>query len=111
MYPLDSSRAPFVSLPSLHPSISPDWGGVTRREQERVNGSCERGDRRRIGHTYKPGGKVLLGGPKEVLRGLEGVRRGPPTVIKHKSNGTVDTQLSPCVTGDVNTRRLDPFFG
>ena len=91
--------------------FSIDWGGVTRREQERANGSCEREGRRRVGHTYKPGGKVLLGGPKGVLRGLEGVRRGPPTVIKHKGNGTVDIQLSPCVTENVNIRRLDPPFG
>ena len=91
--------------------FSIDWDGVTRREQKRANGSCGGEGRGRVGHTCKPGGKVLLEGPKEVSRGLGGVRRGPPTVIKHKGNGTVDTQLSPCVTGDVNIRRLDPPFG
>ena len=91
--------------------FSIDWDEVTRRKQKRINESCERENRRRIEHTYKPGDKVLLEGPKEILRGLEDARGGPPTVAKHKSNGTVGTQLSPCVTGDVNIRRLDPPFG
>ena len=90
--------------------FSIDWDGVTRRKQKRINGSCGREDRRRIDHTHKPGDKVLLEKPKKILRELENVRRGPFTVIKHKGNGTVDIQMSPCVTENVNIRRLDPFF-
>ena len=48
--------------------------------------------------------------PKKILRKIERVRRGPFTVIKHHDDGSVTTQKGPCVTDNVNTRRLDPFF-
>ena len=34
-----------------------DWGGVTRRGQERIGGSCGREGRRRIGHVCREGGR------------------------------------------------------
>ena len=48
--------------------------------------------------------------PKKILRKLEKPRRGPFTVIEHHDNGTVTIQKSPCVTDNINVRRLDPFF-
>ena len=48
--------------------------------------------------------------PKKKLRKLEKPRRGPFAVIEHHDNSTVTIQKSPCVTGNINVRRLDPFF-
>ena len=48
--------------------------------------------------------------PKKALRKLEEPRRGPLSVAEHHSNGTVALQKSPCATGNVNVRRLGPFF-
>lgn len=82
-----------------------DWGGVTRRGQERIGGSCGREGRRRIGHVCKEGDKVVLELPKGALRGVQRVRRGPPSmVLKHGGNGTVTIQKSPCVSGNTNAR-------
>ena len=47
---------------------------------------------------------------RKMLRKSEKVRRGPFTVIEHHDNGTVAIQKSPCATGNVNVRRLGPFF-
>ena len=90
--------------------ISIDWDEITRRKQKRINEKCERENRRRIDHTYQKGDKVLVKVPKKILRKLEKPRRGPFTVIEHHDNGTVAMQKSPCVTGNINVRRLDPFF-
>ena len=95
---------------ALPAGASIDWDEITRRKQKRINESCERENRRRIGHTYQKGGKVLAKVPKKILRKLEKPRRGPFTVIEHHDNGTVTIQKSPCVTDNINVRRLDPFF-
>ena len=90
--------------------FSIDWDEITRRKQKRINESCERENRRRIGHTYQKGGKVLAKVPKKILRKLEKPRRGPFTVIEHHDNGTVTIQKSPCVTENANARMLGPFL-
>ena len=90
--------------------FSIDWDEITRRKQKRINESCERENRRRAGHAYQKGDKVLMKVPKKILRKLEKPRRGPFTVIEHHDNGTVTIQKSPCVTDNINVRRLDPFF-
>ena len=94
----------------LPAGFSIDWDEITRRKQKRINESCERENRRRIDHTYQKGDKVLMKVPKKILRKLEKPRRGPFTVIEHHDNGTVAIQKSPCVTDNINVRRLDPFF-
>ena len=48
--------------------------------------------------------------PQKIFRKLEKPRRGPFTVTEHHGNGTVTIQKSPCVTGNINVRRLGPFF-
>mgnify|MGYP003336937455 CR=1 FL=1 len=95
---------------ALPAGFSIDWDEITRRKQKRINESCERENRRRIDHTYQKGDKVLMKVPKKILRKLEKPRRGPFTVIEHHDNGTVTIQKSPCVTDNINIRRLDPFF-
>ena len=86
-----------------------DWGEITKREQERINESATREDKRRIEHKHGGGDKVLLKVPRKILRELERVRRGPFTVIKHHGNGSVTIRKSPCCTDTLNIRRLDPF--
>ena len=51
---------------------------------------------------YERGYKAL----KEILRELGRVRRGPYPVISHSEDGTVTIWESPCVTDDVNIRRV-----
>ena len=86
------------------------WDEITKRKQKRIGESCERENRRRIGHTYQKGGKALAEAPKKILRKLEKPRRGPFTVIEHHGNGAVAMQKSPCATGSMSARRLGPFF-
>ena len=95
---------------ALPAGFSIGWGEATRRKQKRISESCERENRRRIGHTYQKGDKVLMKVPKKILRKLEKPRRGPLTVAKHHDNGTVTIQKSPCATGNISVWRLGPFF-
>ena len=94
----------------LPAGFSTGWDEITKRKQKRINESCERENRRRIGHTYQEGDKVLMKVPKKILRKLEKPRRGPFTVAKHHGNGTAATQKSPCATENASARRLGPFF-
>ena len=94
----------------LPAGFSTGWDEITKRKQKRINESCERENRRRAGHTYQEGGKVLAEVPKKILRKLEKPRRGPLAVAEHHGSGTVAAQESPCVTENTKVRRLGPFF-
>lgn len=94
----------------LRTDYETNWDEITRRKQKRIDESYARENRKRINHTYDNGDKVLLKVPQKTLRKAERTRRGPFTVIRHNSDGTVTIQKSPCHTDTVNIRRVDPFF-
>ena len=87
-----------------------NWDEITKRKQKRTNESNDRESKKRIGHTFEVGGKVLLSRPGIKLRKLSQPRKGPYRILKVNGNGSLKIQLRPCVTDVVNTRRVHPFF-
>jgi hypothetical protein len=84
-----------------------DWAQLKHRFQERINKDNVRENSKRITYTYKVGDKVLLSKPG-ILRKMERPFKGPYTVVKVSTNGTVCVQHG-AVTQRVNVRRLMPY--
>jgi cleavage and polyadenylation specificity factor subunit 1 len=85
-----------------------NWAAIALRRKEQIKRDNIRENKTRLPHQYTVGQKVLLTKPG-IIPKMSLPRKGPYTIVRIHSNGTVRIQRGP-VESRVNIRRLTPYY-
>ena len=85
-----------------------DLQAIQDGRQLQINENLRRQNSRRREFDFNVGGEVLIKIPSPTKLSMK--HRGPFTITRVFTNGTVELQLTPQVRERINIRRLVPFF-
>ena len=85
-----------------------DWQLMQKQKQDQILRDNIRENLKRVDHDYKAGDKVMLI-RKGIIRKLSRKKKGPYTIARVHTNGTVTIKKGNSLER-LNIRRIEPIF-